>query len=115
MTDQVVILCDGYPLSPRDVYLAIQATGYTFCQLYWKGGCQEQAKLEMFLEGQAGILVTRDYLFSGMEAGTVVCIGGGYSGYRSCLLRAVGKLIIIPTRELDQEYLELFEVVKVET
>ena len=93
------------------VHSAIVSAGYSPCYLYKGGEGGEQGDgLRHFLGGQGGILVTSQALFEGMEADTIVFIGGGVYGVRSSMLRAVGKLIFLPTYKQNEGYLSNFQI-----
>ena len=93
------------------VHSAIVSAGYSPCYLYQGGEGGEQGDgLRHFLGGQGGILVTSQALFEGMEANTIVFIGVGLIGVRSSMLRAVGKLIFLPTYKQKEGYLSNFQI-----
>ena len=93
------------------VHSAIVSAGYSPCYLYQGGEGGEQGDgLRHFLGGQGGIMVTSQALFEGMEANTIVYIGEGIIGVRSSMLRAVGKLIFLPTLEQNEGYLDNFQI-----
>ena len=110
--EDIVIIMDSHLDSDMsDVHSAIESAGYRPCYLYQGGEGGEQGDgLRHFLGGQGGILVTSKNLFEGMEANTIVYIGDGVYGVRSSMLRAVGKLIFLPTEEQKEGYLSNFQV-----
>ena len=108
--ENIVITMESY-LDMSAVHSAIVSAGYSPCYLYQGGEGGEQGDgLRHFLGGQGGILVTSQALFEGMEANTIVFIGDGNYGVRSSMLRAVGKLIFLPTEEQRKGYLSNFQI-----
>ena len=92
LAHHIVVLCAA-KIPPEEVFKSILYLNIQPC-LY--EGRHNEPELVEWLNGPGGILVTRDILFQGMEAATVIYLSDGRSRrYRNWLLRAVAKLIVV--------------------
>ena len=105
----VITMEDDYFMSA--VHSAVVSAGYSPCYLYQGGEGGEQGDgLRHFLRGQGEILITKQDLFTGMEAQTILFIGHGDSSYNSAAGSAVAKFIFLPTYKQKEEYLNNFQI-----
>ena len=106
--EKIVILCQSYI---SDIYDGVGEAGIPVYK-YGEG----DGSAGMYGARYGGVHVMVQGLFDGMEAGAVMIVGGvGSTGYRSAVMRAVARLVIIPVVEgkKEAEYKELVEVVNI--
>ena len=113
--EKIVILC-RYTSDISDIYAGVDQAGIPVYK-YGEG----DGSAGMYGARYGGVHVMEERLFDGMEAGAVMYVGlVGGPGYRSAVMRAVARLVIIPVVEYmgssvaEYNDKELVEVVNID-
>ena len=107
--EKIVILCQ------RGISNIYDGVGQAGIPVYKYG--EGDGSAGMYGARYGGVHVMGHRLFDGMEAGAVMYVGRvGVPGYRSAVMRAVARLVIIPVGEGSKvaEYKELVEIVNID-